>query len=145
MSDRTCLTVVGLVVVSMAACTADPSGEPGADPSSAMGSDTEAIRPFTIDIADEVLTDLKDRLARTRLPDQIPGTGWDYGANRAYMEELLAYWEDGFDWRAQERALNEFDHFKTAIDGLDVHGGDCAEYAEPRPGHAGKAGQDTRQ
>ncbi len=114
-------STVGLMIASMAACTADPSGEPGADPSSVVGSDAEAIRPFTIEIADEVLTDLRDRLARTRLPDQIPGTGWDYGADRAYMEELLAYWEDGFDWRAQERALNEFDHFKTSIDGLDVH------------------------
>ena len=68
-----------------------------------------------------MLTDLRDRLARTRLPEQSPGTGWDQGANRAYMMELLAYWEDEFDWRAQERRLNEFDQFKTVIDGLDVH------------------------
>ena len=119
-----------LIVVAMtmgatvAACTADPSGNSGtvASPVSAEGQpDAEAIRPFTIEIADEVLTDLNDRLARTRLPDEIPGTGWDYGANRAYVEELLAYWQDGFDWRTQERMLNEFDHFKTVIDGVDVH------------------------
>jgi microsomal epoxide hydrolase len=118
--------MAGLIIVSMtvAACTADPSGDPGsgANPASAEGQpDTEAIRPFTIEIADEVLEDLNDRLARTRLPDQIPGTGWEYGTNRAYMEELLAYWQDDFDWRAQERMLNEFDHFKTVIDGVDVH------------------------
>ena len=122
---RLCL-MAGLIIVSMAvaACTADPSGDPGsmADPVSAEGQpDSEAIRPFTIEIADEVLEDLNDRLARTRLPDQIPGTGWDYGANLTYMEELLAYWQDDFDWRAQERRLNEFDHFKTVIDGVDVH------------------------
>ena len=122
---RPCL-MTGLIIVSMtvAACTADPPGDPGsmADPASAEGQpDAEAIRPFTIEIADEVLEDLNDRLARTRLPDQIPGTGWEYGTNRAYMEELLAYWQDDFDWRAQERRLNEFDHFKTVIDGVDVH------------------------
>ena len=118
-------TVLIVVAMTMAACTADPSGDSGAvasPPASAEGQpDAEAIRPFTIEIADEVLTDLNDRLARTRLPDHIPGTGWDYGANRAYVEQLLAYWQGGFDWRAQERMLNEFDHFKTVIDGVDVH------------------------
>jgi microsomal epoxide hydrolase len=84
-------------------------------------ADPEAIRPFTIAIADNVLTDLRERLSRTRLADQIPGTGWDYGTNRAYLEELLTYWEDDFDWRAQEERLNQFDQFKTAIDGLDIH------------------------
>ena len=122
---RVCL-MAGFVIVSIsvAACTAEPSEELDtmARPSSAGEQPNgEAIRPFTIEIADEVLTDLKDRLARTRLPDQIPGTGWDYGADRAYMEEFLAYWQDGFDWRAQERRLNEFDHFKTVIDGVDMH------------------------
>ena len=116
--------IAGLTVMSIAACGADSSGEP--EPvdraaSTEVRADPEAIRPFTIAVPDDVLTDLKDRLARARLPDQIPGTGWDYGADRAYMEELLAYWQDGFDWRAQERILNQFDHFKTVIDGVDVH------------------------
>jgi microsomal epoxide hydrolase len=113
-----------LIIVSMSACTADSSGdaESMASAGSAMEQpDPEAIRPFTIAIADEVLTDLRDRLSRARLPDQIPGTGWDYGANLLYVGELLAYWEDEFDWRAQERRLNEFDHFKTVIDGVDMH------------------------
>ena len=81
----------------------------------------EEIRSFDISVPGEVLTDLKDRLARTRLPDQIPETGWDYGMNREYLEELIEYWKDEFDWRDQEEKLNGFDHFKTAIDGLDVH------------------------
>ena len=71
--------IVSMTVATVAttACTADPSGDPGtvASPASAEGQpDAEAIRPFTIEISDEVLTDLNDRLARTRLPDQIPGT-----------------------------------------------------------------------
>jgi pimeloyl-ACP methyl ester carboxylesterase len=121
---RAALIIVSMTMATVAACIADPSGDSGtvANPASAEGQpDAEAIRPFTIEIADEVLTDLNDRLARTRLPDQIPGTGWDYGMDRAYLEELLAYWQNGFDWRAQERRLNEFDHFKTVIDGVDMH------------------------
>ena len=81
----------------------------------------EAVRPITIGVPDAVLDDLQDRLARARLPDQIPGTAWEYGTDGDYLVELLAYWQDGFDWRAQERRLNEFDHFLTEIDGVDVH------------------------
>ena len=125
MSDPIVRLMTGGLIVSLASCTdMPPETEPlrrGVTFSAETVADPEAIRPFTIDVADEVLTDLRDRLARTRLPDQIPGTSWDYGANREYMEELLAYWQDDFDWRAQERRLNEFDHFKTTIDGLDVH------------------------
>ncbi len=118
----------GLTIMAMAACAAQPAMD--ADPqavgpvpamSTEAPSDPEAVRPFTIDVPEEILTDLRDRLARARLPDQIPGTGWDYGTDRAYLEELLAYWRNGFDWRAQEQILNQFDHFKTVLDGVDVH------------------------
>ena len=81
----------------------------------------DEIRAFEIAVPDSVLTDLRARLSGVRLPDQIPGTAWEYGTNRAYLEELLGYWRDEFDWRAQERRLNGFDHFRTAIDGVDVH------------------------
>ena len=93
---------------------------PAAQEENAAG-DAEAVRPFTIDVPDEVLVDLRERLARTRLPDDLPGTAWDYGTDREYLEELLAYWRDEFDWRSQEWLLNGFDHFKTDVDGLDVH------------------------
>jgi pimeloyl-ACP methyl ester carboxylesterase len=81
----------------------------------------EAIAPFKIRVEDEVLRDLKDRLARTRWPSQIDGTEWEYGVPVAYMRELVAYWQTGFDWREQERRLNRLDQFVTTIDGLDVH------------------------
>jgi len=57
---------------------------------------------FSIRVPDAVLTDLHDRLAHTRWPDQLPGTGWAYGADTAYLRELTTYWRDTFDWRAQE-------------------------------------------
>ncbi len=87
----------------------------------AGGPDDVAIRPFKIEVGDDVLADLKQRLARSRLPQQMDGTGWEYGVDRATMEGLLAYWQTEFDWRAQERKLNRFDQFITRIDGLDIH------------------------
>jgi len=80
-----------------------------------------AIRPYTIAVPDAVLTDLKDRLARTRWPSEIPGTGWDYGTNLSYMKELVDYWRTRFNWREQERRLNALPQFITTIDGLDIH------------------------
>ena len=87
----------------------------------AQPQDPEAIIPFEINVPQDVLDDLKGRLARTRWPDEIGDAGWDYGANLAYMKEFAEYWRDEFDWREQERRLNAFDHFKTNIEGLDIH------------------------
>ena len=87
---------------------------------SASGS-AEAIVPFSIRVPDTVLNDLKARLTRARFPDEPEGAGWDYGMSLGYLKELVAYWRDRFDWRAQERRLNQFNQFKTRLDGLDVH------------------------
>ena len=79
------------------------------------------VRPFTIQVPDEVLEDLRQRLGKTRFPDEIPGSGWDYGSNLDYLKELVQYWRTDFDWRAQEEKLNRFHHYKTPVDGLDIH------------------------
>ena len=79
------------------------------------------VRPFEINVEQAVLDDLQARLNRTRWPDEIPGSGWDYGSNLAYMKELMEYWRTSFDWRAQEKKLNAFHHFKSEVDGLDIH------------------------
>lgn len=76
---------------------------------------------FTIHVDDSVLEDLRERLARTRYPDQLEGAGWDYGTELGYLRELCTYWRDEFDWRKQEAALNRFDHFRTDIDGMGIH------------------------
>src|SRR5437660_10785524 len=65
------------------------------------------IWPFGINIPQADLDDLSARLARTRWPDQLPGVGWDYGIPLEYVRELAGYWQAGFDWRVQERRLNE--------------------------------------
>ncbi len=82
---------------------------------------SEAIEKFEIRVADEVLDDLRERLERTRFPDQIPGSAWDYGTDGAYLAELCRYWREDFDWRAQERLLNRWEHFRTTIDGQPIH------------------------
>ncbi len=84
----------------------------------AAGAD---VAPFTIAVPDAVLDDLQVRLARARFPDELEGAGWTYGTNLAYLRKLVDYWRGGFDWREQERQLNRFPHFKTSVDGLDVH------------------------
>jgi len=79
------------------------------------------IHPFTIAVADDVLADLRRRLAATRWPDEVDGAGWDYGADLAYMKTLMAYWRDGFDWRAREAELNQYAQFRANVDGVGVH------------------------
>lgn len=79
------------------------------------------IRPFRVEVPDAVLDDLRDRLARTRWPDQIPGSGWGYGTDLAYLQDLCGYWEKKFDWRAQEDRFNRWPHFLTDIDGQQIH------------------------
>jgi microsomal epoxide hydrolase len=72
-------------------------------------------------VPDETLSDLRERLARVRWPDEPPGCPWSTGASVAYMQDLVAYWRDGFDWRAQEAALNAFRQFKAPLGGIDLH------------------------
>ncbi|HSE03627.1 MAG TPA: epoxide hydrolase [Methylomirabilota bacterium] len=85
-----------------------------------MGKRMEIV-PFVVDVAQPDLDDLRERLARTRWPDEVVGASWDYGASLAYMRELVAYWRDGFDWRAAEREMNALPHFRARVDGFGIH------------------------
>ncbi|GAB2740567.1 epoxide hydrolase family protein [Amycolatopsis magusensis] len=82
---------------------------------------TPDIRPFSIDIPQARLDDLAARLAATRWPDELPGVGWRRGVPVAYLTDLAEYWRTGFDWRAQEAALNAHPQFVTTIDGQRLH------------------------
>ena len=79
------------------------------------------VRPFRVAIPQASLDDLRERLARTRWPDQLPGVGWSYGIPLDYVKELADYWRTRYDWRAQETRLNEFPQVITEIDGATVH------------------------
>lgn len=78
------------------------------------------VEAFRIAIDDAVLSDLRDRIRRTRWPNRA-GSGWEDGADSAYLRTLVETWADGFDWRAQERDLNRLAHYRAVIDGVGIH------------------------
>lgn len=80
-----------------------------------------SVQPFTIAVPADTIKDLHARLAATRWPDVIADAGWDYGTNLAYLQELLAYWHDSFDWSAQEAALNTLAQYRAEVDGVGLH------------------------
>jgi len=79
------------------------------------------IVPFKVEVSDEVLKDLRERLDRTRFPDEVPDTGWEYGTNLAYLKQLVEYWRSHYDWRKHKAEINRFAQFRTEIDGLGIH------------------------
>ncbi len=77
--------------------------------------------PFRIEIPQADLDDLRERLTRTRLPGQVPGTGAERGVPEDRLRELVEYWAGDYDWRVHEARLNEHPQFVTGIDGQRVH------------------------
>lgn len=82
---------------------------------------SNVVVPYKISIPESDIEDLAARLAKSRLPDQLNSISWEYGSDLSFMQEVLSYWREEFDWKEQERRLNQFDHFKTQIDGLEMH------------------------
>jgi microsomal epoxide hydrolase len=80
-----------------------------------------APQPFRLHVAEEILADLRARLARVRWPDEPPLAPWSTGTSVAYLQRLVDYWREGFDWRAQEAKLNELGQFKVPLSGIEVH------------------------
>jgi len=89
-----------------------------------------AMRPFRIAVPQAALDDLKDRLSRTRWPDEAPGAGWSRGVPLDYLKGLAEYWRTGYDWRRHEAELNEHPQLITVIDGQTVH---CLHIRSPEP------------
>jgi pimeloyl-ACP methyl ester carboxylesterase len=79
------------------------------------------VEPFAIAVDETVLTDLVTRIRRTRWPSPAPGAPWSQGTDLDYLRDVLAYWADDFDWRARERELNGFAHFRAEVDGVCLH------------------------
>jgi len=84
-------------------------------------SNATEVQPFRINVSQETLADLRQRLSRTRWINELEGAGWDYGTNLEYAKALVAYWQDEFDWRAQQDAINQFSHHRTDLKGVGVH------------------------
>ncbi len=77
--------------------------------------------PFEIQASDAELDDLRARLRATRWPEAETVDDWSQGIPLAYLQEVCAYWADGYDWRAREAKLNAHPQFVHAVDGLDIH------------------------
>jgi pimeloyl-ACP methyl ester carboxylesterase len=86
-----------------------------------MQDATIKIRPFRIEIPEAELDDLRERLARTRWPAELPGVGWSRGVPLGYLQGLIDYWGTTYDWRVHEARLNQFPQFTTTIDGQNIH------------------------
>ncbi len=77
--------------------------------------------PFSIEVEEGVLSDLRERIRNTRWPAPSVEAPWAQGTDLEYLRDLLAYWADGFDWREQERRLNAVDHFRARVGGVWIH------------------------
>jgi pimeloyl-ACP methyl ester carboxylesterase len=87
-----------------------------------LGNAQFPVEPFTLQVPDAVLSDLKERLARTRLPDTEPkNSRWRYGTSLAYMHDVVDHWLNRYDWRKWEARINAFSHHRTTIGGKKVH------------------------
>jgi len=82
---------------------------------------SDEVTPFRIEISEDELHDLRQRLQRTRWPERETVENWSQGVPLAYLQELCAYWADAYDWRATETRLNALPQFRTMIDGLGMH------------------------
>ena len=82
---------------------------------------SEEVVPFTIDVAESELDDLRDRLRRTRWAETATVRDWSQGVPLAYLQDLCRHWADKYDWQARQKRLNDFPQFRTEIDGLAIH------------------------
>src|SRR3984893_3247511 len=82
---------------------------------------SDKVTPFRIEIPEADLSDLRQRLQRTRWPEAETVTDWSQGVPQAYLQDLCRYWADTYDWRATEARLNGLPQFRTEIDGLGIH------------------------
>ncbi len=86
-----------------------------------MKTSTPAVRPFRVEVPEADLSDLRERIAGTRWPDELSGVGWNRGVPLDYLKDLSGYWRNEYDWRKHEAQLNAYPQFTTIIEGQNVH------------------------
>ena len=91
------------------------------------------IQPFTINVSDELLDDLRTRLRNTRWPERELVDDWSQGTPLAYVQEVCDYWTDGYDWREREALLNRFDQFTMPVEELSDPGLHFVHVRSPHP------------
>src|SRR5215213_9819072 len=122
--SRTFILVIAMSLNTHTAVPAQRSAYNGAqtrDAVVATATEDTSIRPFRINVPEEVLVDLRRRLAATRWPDQETVGDRSQGMQLATMKDLVRYWEADYDWRKAEAKLNALPQFVTTIDGVDIH------------------------
>lgn len=80
----------------------------------------EAAR-YEVAIEEATLQDLRRRLVNTRWPIDFANADWEYGPERGYLEELVDYWLNVYDWRAAEKEINSFANYRVMIDEVPIH------------------------
>jgi pimeloyl-ACP methyl ester carboxylesterase len=79
------------------------------------------VEDFSVSIDVDMIADLNDRLAKTRWPDQLPGTTWELGTDSTFLKELCDHWATDFDWGAFEARCNRYPQVKMVVDGTTIH------------------------
>ncbi|MDQ1803370.1 epoxide hydrolase [Chryseobacterium sp. CKR4-1] len=79
------------------------------------------MKPFTVNISETVLTDLKNRIQNTRWPGEAEGSDWHFGTSEKYLKEITDYWINGYDWKKHQDQLNQYPQYTTDIDGIQIH------------------------
>ncbi|XP_049881180.1 juvenile hormone epoxide hydrolase-like isoform X2 [Pectinophora gossypiella] len=121
------------VIVGLASCyifyyLTTPPEMPNLDPNYWWGSYPmepavdQSIRPFEIEFSDVIVNDLRERLLHQRpFTPPLENTGFSYGFNTHFLQQVLDYWKNSYDFKQREAFLNRYNHFKTNIQGLDIH------------------------
>ncbi|XP_062323675.1 epoxide hydrolase 1 [Osmerus eperlanus] len=85
------------------------------------GEEDQSIRPFTVQTSDGEIEDLYRRIDQTRPVESLEDSQFNYGFNSIYLQKVVSYWRNDFDWKKQVEKINRYPHFKTNIEGIDVH------------------------
>lgn len=85
------------------------------------GGEDITVRPFKVTTSDEELEDLYRRIDQTRPIPSLEDSQFNYGFNSHYLQKVMSYWRNDFDWKRQVDKINQYPHFKTKIEGIDVH------------------------
>ncbi|KAM6461811.1 epoxide hydrolase 1-like [Liasis olivaceus] len=97
----------------------------------------KAIRPFQVKTSEKEIQDLYQRLDQTHYTPPLEGAAFNYGFNSNYLQKVVSYWRNQFDWQKQVKILNQYPHYKTTIEGIEVH------FIHVKPSHISKD-QSTR-
>jgi len=79
------------------------------------------VKPFKVNISDQIIKDIYDKVKKYPWHEMPNDGGWEYGTNLDYMKEISKYWVSEFDWRKHEREINKFPNFITKVDDIDIH------------------------